>query len=86
MSYELLFSGQAAKDVKRLDQKLRKRILSRTEQLAENPFNPSISKWLAATADRSSRVGDWRIIYEVDQQEKKVSILAVRPRGSAYRS
>ena len=41
MSYELLFSGQAAKDIKRLDQKLRNRILSRTEQLAENPFNPS---------------------------------------------
>ncbi len=86
MIFELLFSDQSTKDIERLDQKLQRRVLARTGQLAENPFNPRISKWLADTHDRSSRVGDWRIIYEVDKNEKKVSILAVRPRGRAYRS
>jgi mRNA interferase RelE/StbE len=84
--YQLLFSDQAAKDIKRLDQKLQRRVLARTGQLAENPFNPRVSKWLAATDDRTSRVGDWRIIYRIDQQERKIWILAVRSRGRAYRS
>ncbi|MBU4489210.1 MAG: type II toxin-antitoxin system RelE/ParE family toxin, partial [Actinobacteria bacterium] len=32
------------------------------------------------------RVGDWRILFTLDKQDKEIFILAVRPRGQAYRN
>lgn len=30
-------------------------------------------------------VGDWRILYTVDEEAQAVYVVAVRPRGQAYR-
>jgi mRNA-degrading endonuclease RelE of RelBE toxin-antitoxin system len=34
---------------------------------------------------RYSRVGNWRIIYRVNEEEGILDITAIRPRGSAYK-
>jgi mRNA-degrading endonuclease RelE of RelBE toxin-antitoxin system len=34
---------------------------------------------------RTSRVGDWRIIYRVDEARQEIMVIAFRPRGKAYR-
>jgi mRNA-degrading endonuclease RelE of RelBE toxin-antitoxin system len=34
---------------------------------------------------RYSRVGDWRIIYQVEEEEQTINITAIRPRSRAYR-
>jgi mRNA-degrading endonuclease RelE of RelBE toxin-antitoxin system len=31
------------------------------------------------------RVGDWRVIFLLDPSQRTVYVLAVRPRGSAYK-
>lgn len=31
------------------------------------------------------RVGGWRIIFERDDADRRIDVLAVRPRGDAYR-
>lgn len=31
------------------------------------------------------RVGGWRVIYVLDEERRRIAILAVRPRGSAYK-
>ena len=85
MSLQLRFSNEARKQIKRLDRPLQRRILERAEQLAEDPYDPRISKRLHGTTDRSARVGDWRIIYETDAAAQTVSVLVVVPRGKAYR-
>jgi mRNA-degrading endonuclease RelE of RelBE toxin-antitoxin system len=38
-----------------------------------------------APASRYSRVGDWRIIYQVEEEEQVINIAAIRPRSGAYR-
>jgi mRNA-degrading endonuclease RelE of RelBE toxin-antitoxin system len=35
--------------------------------------------------EHKSRVGDWRIFYEVDEASRTIDILAVRPRQQAYK-
>jgi mRNA interferase RelE/StbE len=35
---------------------------------------------------RSSRVGDWRIIYEIQESAAYVYIVTIQPRGKAYRN
>jgi mRNA-degrading endonuclease RelE of RelBE toxin-antitoxin system len=60
--------------------------LQRLEDPAANPFDPRISKLLQqAGGKRSSRVGDQRVVYQVDRSGRVVLIIAVLPRGKAYR-
>ena len=35
--------------------------------------------------ERKSRVGDYRVFYEVAETTKTVYVIAVRPRGKAYK-
>jgi mRNA interferase RelE/StbE len=56
------------------------------EKLAINPFDARISKHLTMDpTKRYSRVGDWRIIYSVDQGKHIVDVAEIQPRGRAYR-
>ena len=85
MTYQVRFSGRAAKDLDRLDGDIRRRILRRLEQLAENPYNPRLSSPLTNKPGlRKSRVGGWRIIFTVDDEELVVFVLTVERRGQVY--
>ena len=86
MSYRLEFSRQGAKDLKRLDRATLGRIQTRIETLAQDPYSPRLSRQMeTAPASRYSRVGDWRIIYQVEEEEQVINIAAIRPRSGAYR-
>jgi len=85
MSYDLTLGRQAKKEIKTLDTSTIKRIEIRLQQLSSNPFNPRISKAIKMSPGRrASRVGDWRIIYEVNESEKLIEIIFIRARGEAY--
>jgi mRNA interferase RelE/StbE len=76
---------EAVNDLKRLDKQVQQRIRERLWELSVNPFDRRISKSLrVAPKQRASRVGDWRVLYEVDEVAETVDILAVRHRGKAY--
>lgn len=86
MSYEVRFSGQAEKDFSRLDRITRERVERRTRALAESPHDYRLGKLLkGANKIRSSRVGSWRVLYSVNEETKQVNVIAIRPRGQAYR-
>jgi mRNA interferase RelE/StbE len=86
VSFRVDFSHQAAKDFKRLDQTTALRINSRIEELATDPFSPRLSRQMETMPEnRYSRVGDWRIIYQVNVGEGVMNIVTIRPRSSAYR-
>ncbi len=86
MSFRVEFSHQAAKELKRLDRATIKRIEARIDELAQDPFNPRISQQKETDPEsRKSRVGDWRIIYQVEEEGQVINIAAIRPRSGAYR-
>ena len=86
MSYEVRLSREAVKTLDRMDSKLEKRIRSRLHELSDDPLDPRLSKLLTDMEGlRSSRVGGWRILYTIDNSANAVIVLAVRPRGQAYR-
>jgi mRNA interferase RelE/StbE len=85
MSYDLSLGRQAKKEIKTLDASTVKRIEDRFQQLSDNPFDPRISKAIKMSPGRrTSRVGDWRIIYELNESEKVIEIISISPRGKAY--
>ncbi|MFP3868927.1 MAG: type II toxin-antitoxin system RelE family toxin [Desulfobacteraceae bacterium] len=86
MSYAVRLTGPAAKALESLDQTTLKRLQARIDELAHDPFSPRISKPLkTAPGRRSSRIGGWRLIYQVNENEHLVFITAILPRQAAYR-
>ena len=86
MSYQVHIFPEARKTLKKLDRIISGRIIKRLEELAENPFDPRRSRQKETDPDsRYSRVGDWRIIYQVEEKGQTLYITAIRPRSRAYR-
>jgi mRNA-degrading endonuclease RelE of RelBE toxin-antitoxin system len=86
MSYTLRFAKPFLKTIKSLDQATIWRIHQRLQELAEDPCNPRISGQVEMQqGERRSRVGDWRIFYELNEANHIIDILAVRPRQRAYK-
>ncbi len=86
MSYCVQLSLPAKKQLDRLDQVIGKRLSDRLKKLAFDPYSTRISKAVKMEpGQRTSRVGDWRIIYRVNDIDQEIIVIAVRPRGKAYR-
>ena len=85
MRYEVRLSHRAAKDLDKLDDKIRSRVLNRLERLAEDPFDPRLSGLLTHRETlRKSRVGGWRIIFAVDDRGHVLNVVTVERRGQVY--
>jgi mRNA interferase RelE/StbE len=85
VNYLVLFGRRAKKDVKDLDVATIKRIEKRLDELSKNPFDTRTSKPLKMfPGRRSSRVGDWRIVYLVHENDKIVFITAIQSRQEDY--
>ena len=58
----------------------------RLKELTLDPYATRISKAVKMEpGQRTSRVGDWRIIYRVNEINQEIMVIAFRPRGKAYR-
>jgi mRNA interferase RelE/StbE len=55
-------------------------------ELETNPFfGPHIKLLKAKERLYRYRIGDYRVIYEIDKDDKKAVVLLIAPRQSAYR-
>ncbi|MEN6450221.1 MAG: type II toxin-antitoxin system RelE/ParE family toxin [Thermoguttaceae bacterium] len=54
--------------------------------LANNPYaHPRIKRLAGSLRGRFRyRVGDWRVVYRVDERAKRVTVLLIAHRGSVY--
>jgi mRNA interferase RelE/StbE len=85
MIYQLKIGHKADKVIDKLDKKTVKRIMDRLDELVVNPYDHRISGPVEmGKGELKSRVGDWRIIFEVDEVNHIVKVTAVRPRRRAY--
>jgi len=83
--YEVYLEHAAERDLKRLAPDIFQRIIKVISELATNPRPLGCRKIRGSTHDWRIRVGDYRIIYEIDGREKTVRIMRVRYRREAYR-
>jgi mRNA interferase RelE/StbE len=84
--YRVEIVREAEKTLETLDRVMEKRIRKKLRELAEAPLDPRLSKQMETAKDRRySRVGDWRIIYRVNEAAGILDIVAIRPRSWAYR-
>ncbi len=83
--YQVEYSVRAIKTLKRVPANLRDRIMDKIDALAKNPRAPSVHvKKLKGREGYRLRIGDWRVLYDLDDDIMKVYVIDVGPRGGIY--
>ena len=83
--YEVYIEKAAENDLKRLPTTTFQRIIPHIKSLAENPRPPSCRKLTGSKNDWRIRIGDYRVLYEIDEKAEAVRIMRVRHRREVYR-
>ncbi len=83
--YKVLLERRAERDIKRLPTELFHRIIPHLEALSEDPKPSGCRKITGSKHDWRIRIGDYRVIYEIDEQQKAVKVMRIRHRKDAYR-
>lgn len=83
--YELFIVRHAEKDLDSLPRAEFERVLGKIQNLASQPFPPGAKKLSGEENSWRIRVGDYRILYAVDQPKKQIVIFRVRHRREVYR-
>ena len=83
--YEVYLERSAENDLKRLPTSPFDRIVHQIKTLAENPRPSGCRKITGSKNDWRIRIGDYRILYEVNDRAKAVRVMRVRHRREAYR-
>jgi mRNA interferase RelE/StbE len=83
--YTVRLKASAQKEYDKLPKAERLRVLDRLLELEDNP-RPSGVETLSGEFRglHRVRVGDYRIIYEISDTARMVSVARIRPRGRAY--
>ncbi len=83
--YAITFARSARKELEALSRPLVARVLNRIEALGWNPRPSGCRKLVGQGNLWRIRVGDYRVIYEIDDGRQTVDISAIRHRSDAYR-
>ncbi|MEN9316549.1 MAG: hypothetical protein RIS35_2942 [Pseudomonadota bacterium] len=82
--YSIEFTRDAAKTLARLPRNVRELLTEKIEDLARDPYSAANVRQLVGRPGYRLRVGDWRVIYDVDDGRLVVRVLRIGPRGGVY--
>jgi mRNA interferase RelE/StbE len=84
--YKINFTKQAYKSLRRILYDVVTRIRDRLDQIAKDPYAQyaNVTK-LQNRPGYRLRVGDWRVIYAVQEDELIIMVLKIGSRGDIYR-
>ncbi len=84
MTYNVKLKPKFVRALKKLDKKQAEKILVKVYLLGADPY-PSASKQLRVIEARRLRIGDYRVLYTVEDSELVVLVLMVGHRKEIYR-
>ncbi len=81
-----MLSARAQRDLEKLPDGIASRIRVALKDLGDNPFHPSLSvrKLQGRKAAFRLRVGDYRVLYELDGDVREVFVRTIADRKDAY--
>ena len=85
-SWKIVVRRKAKRVLTRLPSSLKLRLEKAIDELAYDP-RPAHSKQLKGTKDLYRiRVGSWRVIYAIKEEQLLILIVTVAPRGQVYKN
>lgn len=82
MVFAVLLHPKAAKELEKIENATKARIVERLRDLKDNPER--VGKVLRHSNFWSLRVGDYRAIYEIDRTRRQVIVLFIGHRKKVY--
>ena len=80
--HKIIYSRRAAKSFKKIPKEHQFRIRDKIENLSQNPRLPGTIKLVDySVAKFRHRVGNYRILFDIDDGENVIEILDIRKRG-----
>jgi mRNA interferase RelE/StbE len=73
------------KDCANMPREIVPRILEKIEALSETPVPHGARKLSGSESLYRIRVGEYRVIYDVNHDQRQITVCYIRPRRSAYR-
>jgi len=83
MTYSILFSQTAEKQLKKLDKGVQERILMSLERIRIRPYD--FVKKLSGYSYYRFRVGDYRVILDIKKEQLIILVIEVGHRKSIYK-
>ena len=83
-SYKVDFSKSAERELRRIDTRYIPRIIQAVESLISNPRPHNCKKLSGSDITYRIRVGNYRVIYEIEEDRLVILVLRIRHRQSAY--
>jgi len=86
VTYRITLTPSAARQLRKFDPQARRRIQAALELLAAEPRPPAATRLVGGSGEWRVRTGDYRIVYEIHDDELLVLVLRVGHRRDIYRS
>ena len=83
--YSIYVESRPQKELDQLPAEIYDRIIKEVRALGVNPRPHGCRKITGSKQDWRIRVGDYRVVYEINDSSKEVHIMRVRHRREAYR-
>lgn len=84
MSYRVEFTTAAARQVKKLPRPARDRVLDAIEDLRDDPRPHGAKKLVGEQTAWRIRIGDYRVIYDVFDDELTITVVRAGHRREVY--
>ncbi len=85
VTYRITFAPSAARQLRKLDPQVRRRVQAAVELLANEPRPPAAIRLVGGSGEWRVRTGDYRIVYEIQDAQLLVLVLRVGHRREVYR-
>jgi len=82
--YKIKWKASAKKELRKIDKKEIPKIIEAIEKLASNPHPANHKRLLVAEHNFRIRVGNYRVVYFLDDDKLLIEIIRVRHRKDAY--
>lgn len=84
MSYRVTLSPMAARQLRKLDAQVRRRIQAVLDVLAQEPRPPAATRLVGGAGEWRVRTGDYRVVYEIEDDRLLMLVLRIGHRREVY--
>ncbi len=85
MPYSIQFTSRARRDLNGLDRAVQQRLRTHIDRLSVNPIPAGAKKLHGDEPYYRIRVGDYRLVYQIDGKELVVIVVKIGHRREVYR-
>ena len=86
VTYRITLAPPAARQLRKFDPQVRRRIQAALELLASDPRPPAATRLVGGAGEWRIRTGDYRVIYEIKDDQLLVLVLRIGHRRENYRA